>query len=226
MLEGSRQLLSSLQHQYDRLERVSDNFAHADTPGYRASRSGQRGGEFSSWMEKLNVSIKPGQDTDVALAPDAYLEVQTPTGTAFTRRGDLRLDDSMTLVTGAGDQLLDEKHEVIRLPGGNLTVTAAGEVRSGERLVAKLGRYKLDTPTPAPGERQFGGTLYAPAEGTVVAADRRELRVGELEASNVDVHREQTEQLDLLNRAQMLAAAMQVSDKTTELSIRDLGRSR
>ncbi len=87
-----------------RLETIADNLANARTAGFRAeevkfdsilSTAAQRPVAFVSGGERF-VSTKAGELTqtgnalDVAVSGDAFLAIQTPRGTVYTRDGRAR----------------------------------------------------------------------------------------------------------------------------------------
>lgn len=217
MLEGIRLASDRLQQQYHRMDILSQNVANQHTPGYRATDTGQRQGEFATWLRPDQGTVRSTErDLDVALPEGAYLAVSTPAGTRYTRRGDLRVDGQQQLVTGGGHPVLSAAGQPIKI-SGPVRVAENGDVEVRGERVATLGRYRLT------GLAENGGSLFSPAPGTAVTPDTGEVHAGELEGSNVDEAREQTTLVELLRRAEALSHAMQVQDQTLGQAFRDLG---
>lgn len=217
MLEGIRLASDRLSQQYKRLDRVAQNTANQQTPGYQATDTGQRQGSFATWMRREAGPItSTGRDLDVAMPDGVYLAVSTPAGTRYTRRGDLRVDGRQQLVTGGGNPVLSTAGQPIQVTGP-VRVAENGDVEIAGRKVASLGRFRLTALA------EDGGTLFSPAPGTTAQPDTSELHTAELEQSNVDQAGEQTTLVDLLRRAEALSQAMQVQDQTLGQAFKDLG---
>ncbi|MEW6281426.1 MAG: flagellar basal body protein [Candidatus Eremiobacterota bacterium] len=219
MLEGMRQATDSLAHQVRRLDAVAQNVANVDTPGYLSTGTGRRQGAFAEWLRPTaGAAAATGRSLDVSLEPGSYLAVSTRQGPRYTQRGDLRLDEGLRLVTGAGDPVLDESGRELVLPPGPVEVQEDGTVRVAGRTVGVLGRWRLDRPA------ETGGTLFTQAGATPPAPDPRPLRTGTLQASNVEESIEQIALVELLRRAQALSQVLSVQDQTLGQAMRDLGR--
>ena len=217
MLEGIRLASDRLSQQYHRLDILSQNVANQHTPGYQATDTGQRQGEFATWMRRTAGPVSTtGRDLDVAMPEGVFLAVQTPIGTRYTRRGDLRVDGQQQLVTGAGNPVLDEGGKPIKVDGP-VRVAENGDVEVRGTKVATLGRYRLQ------GISEDGGSLFSPARGTAATPDKSTLHTAQLEGANVSEAQEQTTLVELLRRAEALSQAMQVQDQTLGQAFKDLG---
>lgn len=222
MLDGMRQAFVRLGEQYVQLDQVAQNQANTFTPGFRSGDSGTRQGQFAQWMRNEQGSrLQTGKDTDISLAPDAYLQVKTGNGVSYTRRGDLSLDSQHRLVTGAGDPVLDASGSPITLPAGAFHVLSDGTILSGKQKMATLGRFKIGA------VQETQGTLFTPQDSTSTpVADNRPVAIGELENSNVDGTVEQTRLIALNNRAHIFSQVIQTQDSTLEKALQQLGKSR
>lgn len=207
-----------LSQQFHQLDLLSNNQANASTPGFRARESGWRGGEFQSW---LNLSLgeveNSGSAWHVALPEGAYLQVMTPAGARFTRRGDLEvgLDGQVTV---AGLPVCDESGSPLRAAGAD-SLTSDGTFMVGGTPQAKLGRFSI-------AKLRESGDWLAPEEGQSVAPDSRPLVSRCLEGSNVDSTREQTNLVALLRRSEVLGQVLHVQDDVLDKTIREVGRGR
>ncbi len=154
----------------------------------------------------LRVTNSP---LDLALDGPGFVEVSTPNGSRFTRAGSFKLAADGKLVTTDGYPVLASqagglaaanavpgaqgdaaRYINLRDRGTHLSVTQAGEIYSGDELVAKLSVVEFTDPSKA---RKIGGALFEnkdpanakPAEKTIV-------RQGVLEGSNVNPIEEMT----------------------------------
>lgn len=215
-------LLSSirLRHQFQSLDYLANNQANVSSPGFVARDSGYRQGTFSSWMRERSGPVSTTErPLDVALPAGSYLQVQTPQGVRLTRRGDIRLNDQNQLIVGEGMPVLGESGSPVVVSGSNLSIAADGSVWDAGKAVDKLARVQVATV-------EGQGSWLQPAAGETLTPDRRDLTVGALESSNVDVVEEQANLVALLRRAQALGQVMQLQDQTMDKAIREIGRGR
>ncbi len=120
---------------------IANNIANTNTAGFRAdianasARWINNGQALNSRAEQVDqvvaADLKPGVVTktgnplDIALGGDGLLAVQSNDGSeAYTRRGDLKLNDSGLLTTGDGTPVLGE--------GGPITLPPADSVNIDE----------------------------------------------------------------------------------------------
>jgi flagellar basal-body rod protein FlgF len=177
--------------QLDQLNTASNNLANMDVPGYRrfisVMESAQGNGspyEFSSSApSQIDMSQGPLQTTgnplDVAITGNAFLAVQTPDGTAYTRNGSLQLGSDGTLMA-AGMPVLGDGGSTIVLQPGNLNVGSDGSLSVNG---APAGKLSLVDPT---GENMMpsGASLYRPASGAALPpSTTSQLHQGMLEHS-------------------------------------------
>jgi len=155
---------------FDAMDTAANNLANANTPGYRRFMSVMQsvsgnGSPYdyaaSDASPTLDMSQGPLQATnnplDVAITGDAFLAVQGPEGTAYTRDGQLQVGPDGTL-TAAGYPLLKPDGSTITLPPGNVVIAGDGSISVNGSPVAQL---MLADPAgiqmlPA------GGNLYQP----------------------------------------------------------------
>src|ERR1041384_1344911 len=109
------------------LDTQANNIANASTAGFKAERllyssaeaekkgAGNKqslvGGVTANGGIDFSVGSiqQTGRSLDIAIEGDAFLQVQTPQGTRFTRAGNLTLNKDGQLVTGSGDLVVGER---------------------------------------------------------------------------------------------------------------------
>lgn len=220
-----------------RMSTISQNLANVMTPGYK--KQIVAGGSFSQQVDGLlqgafnataaapALAIDPGAGTlrytgiarDVAIEGGEFFEVDGPDGPAYTRQGSFHVDVRGRLVTAQGAPVHGQSGEIVL--GGPYTIEPNGDVRQGERAVARLKLVSFTNPAAlAP----IGGGLYrqgAAIQGEPSAAPR--LRIGYQENSNVNSPQEMVRLTETVRHFEALQKIMQGYDDTLEKTIRKLG---
>ncbi len=178
----------------EQLDAIADNLANAQTPGFKAARPA-----FASFLPASGAAdkaypaavatafdLRPGPTSqtgnplDILPEDGAFLAVQTPAGTAYTRDGRLAIDGDHRLVQN-GHPVLDRGGSPISVPPGvQPTVDADGTVRAAGQAVAQLGVFKLDGPV----DRVGPALLASGRGGKAEAVEGGRVHVGELELGN------------------------------------------
>lgn len=123
---------------------VANNLANANTSGFRAeivnaSTRWVGGQTFNSRAEsvdqviaadmKAGTVVQTGNPLDVALDGDGFITVQASDGSeGYTRRGDLKLNDSGLLTTGDGFPVLGEGGPITLPPADNVKIARDGGI--------------------------------------------------------------------------------------------------
>lgn len=171
-----------------------------------------------------------GNDLDIAIEGNGYLEVLLPSGqTAYTRDGSLKRSAEGLIVTSDGFGVAPE----ITIPqdARSLSINAEGEVYayfvdSPEGQL--LGQFTLASFTNAKGLEALGSNLFAETEasGPALISNPGEdglgtFRQGYLENSSVDAVREVTELIEAQRgyemNAKVISAVDQMMGATTQV---------
>src|SRR4051812_17860177 len=110
-------VVSGMQADMARMDRVAMNIANVQTPGYKRAvvttvPFGQRVEAAGTAQPAIHTDSRPGtlkttgQGLDFALAGPGWFEVRTPQGAAYTRNGSFRLDAAGRLVTQQGHAVM------------------------------------------------------------------------------------------------------------------------
>ncbi|UHL65311.1 flagellar basal-body rod protein FlgF [Paralcaligenes sp. KSB-10] len=188
---------------------ISNNLANVSTTGFREQLAVYRSvpvvGEQGLPTRVTTVTSTPssnfrqgtmqetGSPLDLAVSGDGWLSVQTPTGEAYTRDGELAVNAQGILVTQQGQPVLSTGGGPINIPDrGTLTFSAdgyvnvlgAGDTPKDLQIVAQL---KLVNPPAASLERGGDGLFRMAAGQPPVAQADPNVRVvpGFVEKSNV-----------------------------------------
>ncbi|MCW2366132.1 flagellar basal-body rod protein FlgF [Sphingobium sp. B7D2B] len=123
---------------------VANNLANVNTSGFRAEIANAStrwvgGGAFQSRAEqvgqviaadmKAGTAVQTGNTLDIAVDGDALIAVQANDGSeAYTRRGDLRLNESGLLTTGDGYPVLGEGGPITLPPADSVNIAKDGSI--------------------------------------------------------------------------------------------------
>ncbi len=123
-----------------------------------------------------------GNELDVAIEGPGFLSVQTASGVAYTRAGNLKVSPQGMLTTSAGDPVLGQ-NGLIPVVGAPVTISADGTI-SVKGAIA--GRLSVTEFPPATELESLAGTYFKAPPGVGTAAVQSNLRQGMLESSNVN----------------------------------------
>jgi flagellar basal-body rod protein FlgF len=185
----------------------SNNLANASTTGFRADLAAFRslpvyGPGYDSRVYAVagnaGVDLTPGavsmtgRDLDVAINEGGLLAVQGPDGKeAYTRAGDLKIDNAGLLQNGAGHPVLGDGGPITVPPYQKLEIGVDGTISiqplgQSPSTLAVVGRIKLVNPAKELLIKGGDGLIHL-KDNSVAAADASvHLVSGALEASNVE----------------------------------------
>ena len=188
------------------LDVQANNIANASTTGFKADRLLYRAAEQNSAGQVTantpkdlnNTGVltsdatdftggairETGRALDVAIDGDAFLQIQTPRGTRFTRAGSLTLDKDGQLVTHNGDLVVGEKGAVT-IPKGGVTIGEDGTISAAGKPLDRLKLVRFDNVNNALVKE--GDALFMSRNNAApVTAVNSRLVQGALESSNVN----------------------------------------
>jgi len=221
-----------------RLETIADNIANMNTPGFRATgvsfetevaKAGQTSLSFVSpglqfITRRTGEIVKTDNPLDFAVQGNGWFGIETPSGTAYTRDGRARIDETGALRTLNGDAILDAGGAPIILDGasGAITVSSDGMITQNGRQVGAIGLFVIDP-----------GASLTRAENSSVVPDKPATPIleftrdgvvqGAVEGSNVDPVREMTRLIEVTRAFDGAAAEASQSESSLEDAIKTLG---
>lgn len=187
---------------------ISNNMANVSTTGFREQMAiyrsvpveGQPGlptrvstaTATSSSNFQQGVMAETGHALDVAITGDGWFSVQTPEGEAYTRAGELAVNQDNLLVTQQGLPVLSTDGAPVEIPDrGSVTFSSDGQITAlgaGDNPgdIQMIGQLKLVNP-PAGGMVRGDDGLFRVAAGHAAQADPQVRMVsGFIEKSNVN----------------------------------------
>jgi len=210
------------------------NLANASTTGFRADMSAFQtrnvaGSGYASrayatnsttgWDPTQGALISTGRDLDVGINGPGWIAVLGKDGReAYTRAGDMRVDPTGMLMTGAGHQVMGEGGPINVPPNTSLTIGSDGTISviplgQGAETTAMIGRIKLVNPPDAQMVRGEDG-LFRSATGAELPADADvKLIAGSLETSNVNTADAMVNMIELARRFDLQVKAMRTAEE-------------
>ena len=163
-----------------------------------------------------------GDALDVMIDGAGWLAVEGPDGgTAYTRAGHLQLLPSGDLATGAGHRVLGEGGRPITVPADQasaLAIAADGTVNGRAGVIGRIAVTRFEDEAVV---TQRGDGLHTGEGGTELAAAETRLRVGGVEASNVQPIVETTHMVEILRSYQ---TSVRMSESLGDMRKRALER--
>lgn len=200
--------LSAMQGIMARQTAIANNMANAATTGFRAEVVNAKAKHLSSAQldsraiayERVfaaDLASAPVTATrrplDIALDGDAMLSVQSRNGeTAYTRRGDLSLNESGLVTTGAGDPVLGENGPLIIPPAEKISIAKDGGVwivpqGGNDSEIQQVDRLALVSFTGSDIVKGNDNLFRVRGGGALPADADARLTSGALEGSNVNM---------------------------------------
>jgi len=204
------------------IDLLSGNIANAETVGYKRTRAIGPTTETLFEQGKLRITQR---ELDLAVEGEGFLRVRMPDQTvAYTRAGNLRLDNDRNLVTADG--YLVDPPVMVPEGFGRIVIDPSGLVQGfdGDEL-QELGRIELTTFANPSGLQPAGTTLFreTAAAGERVDGAQGVIRQGHLEQSNVDHLRELADLVQVQRAYELNSRMMQAADEILQ-SINNLRR--
>ena len=208
----------------------TNNLANASTTGFKADleqfRSMPVFGEgmpsrVYAMAERPGIDFEPGpinatgRDLDMAIQGEGWMAVQAPDGSeAYTRAGDLRIESSGMLTTGAGHPVIGNSGAPIFIPpaetleigaDGTISVRPLGQAAN---TLAEVERIKLVNPDAANLTKGDDGLIRLKDGGVAPADAVVNLVSGSLEGSNVSTVDAMVKMIELQRQYEMQVKMM------------------
>jgi flagellar basal-body rod protein FlgF len=228
------------------IEVTAHNVANAETPGFKAERvqftdwlsrpmgagagaggsAGGAAGEASiafvqdraTWHDQAAGALShTGNPFDVALPGSGYFTVSTPNGPRLTRNGRFGPMPDGTLADMAGNAVLDNAGQPIRLAPTDTTVTIAGDgTLSGPN--GQLGQLGVVQPTDPMRIAAEGSALFRADVPTTPIVTPGVVQ-GAVEGSNVQPVMEMSRMMDGLRQVQFISELVQAENDRQQSAI-------
>lgn len=181
---------------------------------------------------------------DVAFQGEGFLEVLTPTGVRFTRRGNLSINKESELVTDQGFRVLSAlkvpaealrepaaagsvpppEERILRVPTNTkLTISNDGEILTSNGAVGNLSVVEFKDKHAL---RKEGNSLFiTPDESNIVRTDvKTTVNQGFLEGSNVNAIEEMSELIKAHRHFESIQKAINAYDSISGKAANEIGK--
>ena len=188
--------------------------------------------------------IPTSNPLDIALKGDGFLEVLTPNGVRFTRKGNLSLNRDSEIVTDQGFKVLTAlevppeamrepaainslpkpEDRVLKVPtNSKLTISLDGEVLTSGGSVGKLSLVEFSDKHAL---RKEGNSLYlTPDETNILRTDiKTTVNQGFLEGSNVNAIEEMSELIKAHRHFESIQKAINAYDSISGKAANEIGK--
>jgi flagellar basal-body rod protein FlgF len=221
-----------------RLETIANNVANATTVGFRAEEVRFEALLSSATLDPVAFAsagetylsrrsgefVKTDSPLDVAVEGDAWLAIQTPAGTVYTRDGRTRMTETGELLTLAGYPVLDVGSAPIRLDpnGGPPRIARDGTITQNNRQIGAIGLFTIDEKATL---RRFENSGVIPDRPAAPALEfvKVGMQQGYTERANVNPVMEMTKLIMLQHAFEAVATSLKDSDAAQQEAIRTLG---
>jgi flagellar basal-body rod protein FlgF len=218
---------------------TSSNLANATTSGFLADFNQLRsmpvfGAGFPTRVYAMDErpqtdfahgSIEhTGRDLDVAVTGGGWLAVQGLDGTeAYTRRGDLWVDENGLLKTGNGLPVIGNGGPVAIPPADKIEIGVDGTISirplgQGVNELAVIDRLKLVNPRAQDLRKSDDGLMRLAGGGEAAFDAAQRVAPGALEASNVNIVNEMVNMIEFARRFEMQVKMMQTAEEADRAS--------
>ena len=224
---------AGMQTDLSQLSRISQNLANVSTPGYK--RQLQSVPPIDAFMAAAAPDVmserravdpsagtlrKTGNPLDIAIDGDAFLEVRSPSGMAYTRLGELAVDPQGRLVTRDGFPVMGSGGELYA-NSGQATINEQGELFDAGHSAGRLHLVRFEH---AGALEPIGNGLYRQGGATLsTASETSRVRSGYLEMSNVNSAFEMVQLSETVRHFESLQRVIQGWDDVFGKAMRKLG---
>jgi len=234
--------LAAMRGAMSRQATIGNNLANINTTGFRGEMTHAQSmwlagkgldtratvsGEVSGADMSAGAISATGRNLDIAVDGDAMLSVQAADGSeAYTRRGDLMMNDSGLLTTGDGKPVLGEGGPITLPPYDSLTIGKDGTISivpvgGKAQDVQIVDRLKLVSPKGSQIAKGLDGLFRETSNGTLPADPDASLTAGSLEGSNVNASSSLIDMIDASRswetQVKMLTTAQHLDKASADL---------
>jgi flagellar basal-body rod protein FlgG len=218
-LESYLAALGSLEEQR-RIDILSNNIANSNTPGFKKDSL-----YFSNVMDQVTYTDMAqgqirdtGEKFDVALSGDGFLSVQTDQGVAYTRAGNLTINNAKELVTREGWPVLGKSGPIKVLNTATFMIQPEGQVFDGPNQVDQLTVVKF-APNVKLVKTNNGYFQPQTPESQPAKSDNCKVRQGALEGANFNTVEEMIKLIDMMRNFEAYQKMMQICDSNLDTQV-------
>ena len=213
---------------------IAHNLANVSTTGFKASLDAYSNWHvagpglptrvYNQWQQSgsdmsSGSFIATGRELDVAVRGEGWIAVQGVNGQeAYTRAGDLRLNEIGQLTNGAGHAVIGNSGPIVLPPSSKIEIAVDGSISilpvgQSADSIAIVDRIKLVKPEPQQLSKGEDGLMYWQGGQKVVPTAEVNLASGVIESSNVNAVSELVEMIGNARQYEINVKMMQTAEK-------------
>ena len=187
----------------------------------------------ASYVDFSQGQLSPtGNNLDIGLRGKGFLEVQTPNGIRYTRRGILSVRNDGMLITDQGFPVLARTNDPqapaegrqIKLPNGarQVAITLQGDIYADNQAVAKLNIAEFKDTHAL---RKEGGSLFINKDlENIKAESSTSVHQGFVEQSNVNAVSEMSELIKAHRHFEAIQNVIKTYDQVSQKGVNEIGK--
>lgn len=195
-------------------------------------------------IHEQGTLMPTGNPLDVALKGEGFIEVLTPTGVRFTRKGNLSMNRDGELVTDQGYRILSAldaspealrdpasvgsfpspEERILRIPtNSKITISLDGDILSRDGSVGRLSVVEFKDKHAL---KKEGNSLFiTPNEENIIRTDTKTtVNQGFLEGSNVNAIEEMSELIKAHRHFESIQKAINAYDQISGKAANEIGK--
>jgi flagellar basal-body rod protein FlgF len=236
--------LTALTKGADDIDIPRKEFSPADFYNTQGAENAMVAIDGSFTIFEQGTLIPTSNPLDIALKGDGFIEVLTPTGVRFTRKGNLSLSREGELVNDQGFKVLSAlnaseeslrdpasvgnvptpEERIVRVPTNTkLTFTNEGEILTRDGVVGKISVVEFKDKHAL---RKEGNSLYITPDETNILRNNIQTTVnqGFLEGSNVNAIEEMSELIKAHRHFESIQKAINAYDQISNKVANEIGK--
>jgi flagellar basal-body rod protein FlgF len=221
-----------------RMESIANNVANSNTAGFRAEEI-----RFETLLSEAPLDpvsfvssgdtylsrrageiVKTDNALDVAVEGEAWLAIQTPVGTVYTRDGRMRISDTGQLETLSGHPVLDVGGAPILIDAaaGPPQIARDGMITQNGRQVGAIGLFGIDKRAHL---TRYENSGVIPDQPAVPALDFGNVGLlqGYVERSNVNPVMEMSRLIMVTRALEAVTASLNTAESNLQDAVETLG---
>jgi flagellar basal-body rod protein FlgF len=223
-----------------RMNTIATNVANMNTAGYRAEevsfqalvtrKDDTRMSYVSTGTDYVSRQTGPmtrtGNPLDVAVTGNAWIAVQGPNGTIYTRDGRMQITSTGALQTLNGYPVLDAGNTAILLDpdGGPPNIAKDGMVTQGRRQIGAIGLFTIDDSAKLQ-RTDNSGVIPNKAPTPVLDFGSNGIEQGFVEGSNINPVMEMAKMMSIQRAFESMSTGTTDSETSLKDAIKTLGGS-
>jgi flagellar basal-body rod protein FlgF len=223
-----------------RMDAIANNVANASTPGFRREEIkfeavlSQAASESVAFASPGDTYIKrdsgqithTGNPLDVAVQGDAWLAIQTPSGTAYTRDGRMQMTPEGQLLSVAGHPFLDVGGAPLQInpDAGPPQIASDGMITQNGVQLGAIGLFTIE-PRAKLSRYENSGVIPDKPAVPELNFNRSGIRQGHIEGSNVNPMWEMSQLIMASRSYDAVSNSMGQSHDSLREAIKALGPS-